>query len=119
MLHDDDDMLTFGTWWKSVDEVVEVQYPHERHGLGGKVSNHAKIEVMADFLEFIDLNSQPSGCQASSYSALFFLLPKFTRIAAPREWEKSYEVNVQSSVVSIQQGTNRERQANLSQHCCS
>ena len=102
VLHDDDDMLTFGTWWKSVDdeEVVEVQYPHERHGLGGKVSNHAKTEVMADFLEFIDLNSQPNGRQASSYSAQFFLLPKFTRIAAPREGEKSYEVKVQSSVVS-------------------
>ena len=97
VLHNDDDMLTFGAWWKLVDddEVVEVQYPHEHHGLTGKASNHAKKEVMVDFLEFVDLNSQPNGRQAGSYSAQFFFLPKFTRIAAPRDGEEK----MQSSVV--------------------
>ena len=101
VLHNDDDMLTFGAWWKLVDddEVVEVQYPHEHHGLTGKASNHAKKEVMVDFLEFVDLNSQPNGRQAGSYSAQFFFLPKFTRIAAPRDGEKNYEEKMQSSVV--------------------
>ena len=91
VLHNDDDMLTFGAWWKLVDddEVVEVQYPHEHHGLTGKASNHAKKEVMVDFLEFVDLNSQPNGRQAGSYSAQFFFLPKFTRIAAPRDGDKN------------------------------
>ena len=91
VLHNNDNMLTFGGWWKLVDddEVVEVQYPHERHRLSGKQSNLAKTEVMRDFLEFVDLNSQPNGRQAGSYSAQSFLLPKFTRIAAPRDGEKN------------------------------
>ena len=35
---DDDDVQTFSVWWKGVakDEVVEVQFPHERHGLAGR-----------------------------------------------------------------------------------
>ena len=42
-------------------------------------------QVMADFLEFVDLNSQPTGRQTGSHSALFFLFPKFSPIAAPKE----------------------------------
>ena len=116
MLHDDDDddnddILTFGAWWKLVDddEIVEVQFPHERHGLAGKESNHAKKQAMADFLDFVDINSQPNGRQAGSYSAQFFLLPKFTRIAAPREGEKKYEEKLQSSVVSQFNKAQREK----------
>ena len=87
VLHDDDELQTFGAWWKTVedDKVVEAQYPHERHGLAGKASNHSKQQVMAQFLEFVDSNSQPNGRQVGSYSAQFFFLPKFTRIAAPKE----------------------------------
>ena len=35
VLRDDDDVQTFSVWWKEVakEEVVEVQFPHERHGL--------------------------------------------------------------------------------------
>lgn len=92
----EDDTLTFGAWWKTLDDddMVEVQYPHERHGLAGRTSNHAKQVVMEQFLEFVDLNSQPNGRQASSYSAQFFFLPKFTRIATPREGEKNYSMKV-------------------------
>ena len=38
VLHDDDDVQTFSVWWKEVtkDGVVEVQFPHERHGLAGR-----------------------------------------------------------------------------------
>ena len=81
------DMLTMVAWWKTVedDEVVELQYPHEQHGLAGRRSNHAKKEVMTNFLEFVD---QPNGRQAGSYSAQYFFVPKFTRIAAPRQGEK-------------------------------
>ena len=92
MLRDDDDgeLTTFATWCKSVekDDIAKVQYPHDCHGLAGKVSNHSKQEVMLEFLDFVDANSQPNGCQAGSYSAQFFFLPKFTRIATPREGEK-------------------------------
>ena len=107
-------MFTFGAWWKTLDDdkVVEVQYPHEHHGLAGKTSNHSKQEVMAQFLEFVDTNSQPNGGQAGSYSSQFFFHPKFTRIAPPREGEKNYEDKAQSSLVyefnRIQKGMGRQ-----------
>lgn len=92
----DDETLTFGAWWKTQDDddIVEVQYPHEWHGLAGHTSNHAKQAVMKEFLHFVDSNSQPNGRQASSYSAQFFFLPKFTRIAAPKVGEKNYDTKV-------------------------
>ena len=95
----DDETLTFGAWWKTLeeDDTVEVQYPHEQHGLAGKVSNHAKQDVMKDFLDFVDMNSQPNGRQASSYSAHFFFLPKFTRIAEPRDGEKNFDTKVNNN----------------------
>ena len=103
VLRDDDDPeLTFVAWWKNVDidEIVEVQYPHDRHGLAGRASNHSKQEVMAQFLDFVDSNSQPNGRQAGSYSAQFFFLPKFTRIATPRDGEKNYDEKSRSSLVA-------------------
>lgn len=38
VLHDDDDLVTFAVWWKSLanSEEVEVQYPQDRHGLAGR-----------------------------------------------------------------------------------
>ena len=92
----DDETLTFGSWWKTLDDddLVEVQYPHEQHGLAGRSSNHAKMEVMEQFLDFVDLNSQPNGRQADSYSAQFFFLPKFTRIVTPKIGEKNYDTKV-------------------------
>ena len=81
------------------DEVVEVQYPHKRHVLAGRPSNHAKKEAMEDFLEFVDANTQPYGHQGGSYSTQYFI-PKFTNIATPKQGEKNYDQKVQSSVVS-------------------
>ena len=71
VLQDDDELLTFALWWKTKDDndTIKVQYPHHRHGLAGKPSNHSKLEVMSQFLKFVDTNSQPNGRQASSYSA--------------------------------------------------
>lgn len=36
---------SFNTWWRSQDAstIVQVRYPHDRHGNAGKVSNAAKI----------------------------------------------------------------------------
>ena len=38
VLHDDDSAHTFSAWWTELDdtEVVNVQFPHERHGLAGR-----------------------------------------------------------------------------------
>ena len=67
--------MTFAVWWKSLtsSEEVEVQYPHDRHGLAGRY--------------------------AGSYSAQFFFHPKFTRIAPPRIGEKNYDEKCHSSLV--------------------
>ena len=54
---------------------------------------------MADFLEFVDSNSQPNGRQSGSYNAQFFFHPKFSRIAPPRQGEKNYEEKARSSLV--------------------
>ena len=37
VLHEDESVHTFSAWWREIgeDDVVEVQYPHERHGLAG------------------------------------------------------------------------------------
>ena len=42
---------------------------------------------------------QANGRQASSYSAQFFLLLKFTQVDAPREGEMNYDEKCKSSVV--------------------
>ena len=49
-----------------MDTIVRVRYPHERHGNAGKTSHSAKTSVMQDFLQFVDLNSQPNGRSADS-----------------------------------------------------
>ena len=64
-----------------------------------RTSNHAKQSVMADFLDFVDANSQPNGRQSGSYSAQFFFHPKFTRIAPPKQGEKNYDEKARSSLV--------------------
>ena len=58
-----------------------LKFPYKRHGLAGRPSNHSKLDVMADFLEFVDLNTQPNGRHTGSYNAQFFFIPKFSRIA--------------------------------------
>ena len=38
-------------WWDTLldDDTVEVKYPHERHGLAGRMSNHSKPQVQEAF----------------------------------------------------------------------
>ena len=112
--NDNVEMTTFATWWKSVeeeDDIIGVQYPHNQHGLAGKVSNQSKQEVMSEFLNFVDANSQPNGRRAGSYSAQFFFLPKFTCIATPRAGEKNYEEKSKSSTVAEFNRVENERQS--------
>ena len=55
--------ISFNKWWRSEDPstMIQVQVPHERHGNAGKVSNSAKTTVHQDFIEFVDINTQPNG----------------------------------------------------------
>ena len=59
---DDGEMHTFEMWWESLD----VKFPYELLSLAGCPSNHSKLNVMADFLELVDLKSQPNGRHAGS-----------------------------------------------------
>ena len=79
------------------NEVVEVHYPHNRHRLAGRWSNHTKEYVLAEFLDFVHNNSQPNGRQEGSSSAYFFL-SQFTRIVGPAEGG-NFEDKCKSSVV--------------------
>ena len=63
------DIALIVQWWNSLDQetLVAVRYPHERHGLAGRTSNQAKTSVKADFVDFVDINSQPNGrCEDST-----------------------------------------------------
>ncbi len=115
MLHDDedDDILMFGAWWKLVDndDIVEVQFPHKRHGSAGKESNHAKKQAMADFLEFVDINSQPNGLVA--------IVPNFFSFQSSLElrhlkWEKKSTRSNYSHLWSLNLTRHRERETNVS-----
>ena len=52
---------SFPVWWRSLESttVVSVKYPHKRHGLAGKMSNLAKVDVMKDFF-FLSWILQPN-----------------------------------------------------------
>ena len=91
----------FKKWWPSqVDtDVVDVRYPHESHGLARKPSNYSKKSVQDDFLQFVDLNSQPNGRNSSSFGALFYFPPKFSRVGEPIKSEKNYDNKVCQSLV--------------------
>ena len=54
---------SFKTWWKSLvpSTIVQVRFPHERHGNAGRVSDSAKSDTRKEFLEFVDSNTQPNG----------------------------------------------------------
>ena len=47
-------------WWAYLpnDHTVSVRYPHEKHGLAGKILNNAKVSSNELFLKFVDNNSQ-------------------------------------------------------------
>ena len=79
--------LCFNVWWKDLpdDHELIVRYPHERHGLAGKVSNHAQTDTKERFLEFVDVNSQPNCRRFDSRIPTHYFLPKFTTISAPKK----------------------------------
>ena len=93
--------MSFMAWWKLLDNssIVTVQYPHERHGLAGSTSHAAKVDAKQDFLNFVDINSQPNGRSAESSSATHYFLPKFRTIQTPKANVSNYELRVKQSLV--------------------
>lgn len=93
--------MCFTLWWRSLasTELVEVRYPHSRHGNAGKTSHSAKTSLMDDFLAFVDMNSQPNGRSADSSGPTFYFLSKFTTIQTPKPGCPNYEGRLTRSVV--------------------
>ena len=82
----------FSKWWETIpeDHDVNERYPYKCHGNAGKVSHNAKTQVPDDFLQFVELNSQPNGRSADSHGATHFFLSKFTTIRIPSSGAKNY-----------------------------
>ena len=77
---------SFSGWWATFpnDHVVDVRYPHEKHGLAGKVSNNAKLTTKQAFLKFVDNNSQCNGRRLDSRNPTHYFFPKFKTISEPK-----------------------------------
>ena len=91
----------FKRWWRGLagSTSVQVRYPHERHWLGVKNSNSAKVDTQKEFLEFVDLNSQPNGRSADSSGPTSYFIPKFSTIQMPKKTVAHYEERLSRSVV--------------------
>ena len=89
--------------------MIQVRVPHERHGNTGKVSNSAKTTVRQDFIEFVDMNTQPNGRSADSSGPTVYFLPKFTTIQAPKPSISHYLERLARSVIGEFNRVQRER----------
>lgn len=113
---------SFKTWWRGLlpASTVEVRYPHERHGNAGRVSNSAKVGTREQFLEFVDLNTQPNGRSADSTGPTMYFIPKFSTVQTPKRTVPHYEERVSRSVVGefnrIQREMGRKEISNGSSH---
>lgn len=93
--------IAFMVWWRSLESshMVDIQYPHDRHGNAGETSHSAKTSVMEQFLRFLDLNSQAKGRSADSTGPTFYFLPNFTTIQMPKAGIPHYEERLTRSLV--------------------
>jgi hypothetical protein len=98
--------------------LMYVRYPHERHGLAGRVSNSAKSDTLKDFLTFVDTNSQPNGRTTESYCPTHYFLSKFTTIQTPKTTVKNYDQRCSTSLAGefnrIQREQNKPTISNYS-----
>lgn len=106
-----DKVMSFKDWWLTLDEsdVVSVRYLHARHGNAGRTSNSSKTSVMEDFLNFVDINSQPNGRSADSTGPTFYFLPKFSTIQTPKLGSPHYSDRLSRSIVGEFNRAQRER----------
>ena len=102
-------------WWKLLDNLssVTIQYPHERHGIVGSISHAAKVDAKQDFLNFVDINSQPNGRSAESSSATHYFLPKFRTIQTPKAGVSNFELRVKQSLVGEFNRAQTEQQKSI------
>lgn len=113
---------SFKNWWRSrsPSAIVQVRFPHERHGNAGRVSNSAKSDTRKEFLEFVDCNTQPNGRSADSSGPTAYFIPKFTTIQTPKSTVSHYEERVKRSVVGefnrVQRELGKEEISNGSSH---
>ena len=113
---------SFKTWWRSQDAstIVQVRYPHDRHGNAGKVSNAAKSSLREEFLDFVDHNTQPNGRSADSSGPTSYFIPKFTTIQTPKPNVSHYCERLGRSVVGefnrVQREQGKQEISNGSSH---
>ena len=90
---------SFKSWWRSIEptDEVEVRTPHGRHGNAGKVSHSAKVTTHENFIEFVDVNSQPNGRSADSSGPTFYFRPKYLTIQMPKKGTSHYQEQVKRS----------------------
>ena len=93
--------VSFSRWWSKLpaSHAVSVRYPHEKHGLAGKISNSAKVITKESFLKFVDNNSQANGGRLDSRNPTHYLFPKFKTISEPKRNVAAYNKKVKSSLV--------------------
>jgi len=102
--------ISMSVWWAALpgDHIVNVRYPHEKHGLAGRVSNNAKLSTKELFLKFVDNNSQANGRHLDSRNPTHYLFPKFRTITEPKRNASGYSEKVKSSLVCEFNHTQRE-----------
>ena len=103
--------VSIDSWWASIpdDHVVNVRYPHGKHGLEGKVSNNAKTNTKEAFLEFVDNNCQPNGRRLDSRNPTHYFFPKFKTISAPKSNAVAFTQKNNNSLVCEFNRTQREK----------
>lgn len=102
--------MSLSVWWATLPgyHLVDVRYPHEKHGLAGRVSNNAKLSTKESFLKFVDNNSQANGRRLDSRNPTHYLFPKFRSITEPKRNASAYNEKVKSSLVCEFNRTQRE-----------
>ena len=99
--------LSFKMWWRALEPsaTVEVRYLHARHGNAGQVAHSAKTTIHAEFIRFVDMNSQPNGRSADLSGPTHYFSPQFTTIQMPKAGVSHDEERICRSVVG---GSQRE-----------
>ena len=109
--------VAFKEWWQSLksSDVITIWYPHACHGNAGMKSNFSKMSVMEDFLDFVDVNSQPNGRSADSSGPTFYFLPT---LQTPKSTSAHYEQHLKALNSATQCEKGRGECSNGSCHNC-
>ena len=91
--------------WYCSRKVVSVRYPHEHHGLAGRVSNSAKSDTLQDFLtiQVYDHSKAKADNQlgegVGSYYPTHYFISKLMTIQKPKQTVKNYDQRRATSLV--------------------